>query len=106
MAVDQTTQQKIDEALDDAMKRLPGALPRAPRIVRLEGEPYEDKDGEPSLKIRVVYSADTTYKQIESAPVYEIEETVISCLIEHGLRDFPYFFFAREDELEPDAGAA
>ena len=100
MEVERAIQRKIDEALREAMERLPRVLPEALRIVRMEGGPYEDKDGDPSYKIQVVYSEDTTYKEIGSAPVHEIKEVVRSRLIEHGLEEFPYFFFSRENEVE------
>lgn len=93
----------IDESVKTALEAAKENLQRlsdSPIIVDVQGDEYEDFVGEASLRIDVLFDDATTDAQIASAPILDIKDVVMRSLTSHGVRLFPYFFFARANEVE------
>lgn len=90
----------LNERIDEALRLDRLNLPPKPRVVRLEWEPYEDWDGEESLKVWVILDDATTDEEILKGPIREIKDEIIGSLRQQQVQLFPYIFFAGESEYQ------
>lgn len=91
MAVDEQTQKALDlKTLD---------LPPFPTVDRIEWEEYEDSTGEDSLRLLVVFGANTDVEKITGQQVGNLKRAIHDSLIAHGITKFPYIFVATPEEL-------
>ena len=98
MTVEQKVLRKVTSVLD--LKKLKKALPREPRVERIESEEYVNADGEDALKVTVVLSNDTTDEQLSGDNSLALKSAIYDSLQAAGISLFPYIFLATEAELE------
>ena len=89
----------VDEKTNEALDLTTLKLPPFPPVSKIEWEEYEDSTGEPSLRLLVVFEANTDITKITGEQVGNLKRAIHESLLAHGITKFPYIFVATPEEL-------
>lgn len=85
---------QIRIALDLDHLNLPPAIP----VVDIDHERYTDSDGEPALRIWVVFADTSEAGDFTGDDVSDLKFNIRESLQSQGVTEFPYIFIVSEDE--------
>lgn len=85
---------QIRNALNLDHLKLPSAIP----VVDIGHERYTDSDGEPALRIWVVFDVTSDAGDFTGDDVSDLKFKIRESLQSHGVTEFPYIFIVSEDE--------
>ena len=88
--------EKTREALDLKSLNLPPEIP----ITRIEVEDYTSWDGDPSLRVTVILDEAVEVEKVSGDVIGELKNRSHNSLIDHGVARYPYFFLAKQSELD------
>lgn len=74
-------------------------LPKRPRVVAVEHEPYVDNQGKDTLRIRAVLADDTPGKDRTWAKVKPIRDAIVDAILGAKVDLFPYISYPTRAEL-------
>jgi len=75
-------------------------LPPTIGVSRVEVEDYTDATGDDALRVLVVLDEDVEVDKVTGQEALKLTSAIHDSLQAHGIRLFPYIFFAKQSELD------
>lgn len=79
------------------------ALPKEPKVQRIQVADYSDAEGKDALRITVVLANDTTDEQLRGENVWSLKSAIRDELLPKSEGRFPYIFLTTEADLSAPA---
>jgi hypothetical protein len=92
--IDADRQRTMAYALDLKSLQIPQSIP----VTEIEWEEYSDADGEPSLRIWVVFESASDAGDFSGDDVGDLKFAIRQSLRDNGITEFAYIFIVSEDE--------